>query len=242
MTESQGVVFDAVGTVIYPTPSVDEVYSSYAERYGIFLTPAEIRQRLKRFWSRVDGSHCPSSDPSPLNWVTSDHAERSFWLGFVGDVFANYGPIQGLFEDLWNHFAQTCHWRLFDDVLPTWRLLVESGFTVSVASNFDARLHNVAKQLFPIDLVSQVWTSADIGWRKPSPYFFDHIAWQLGLPPQALVYVGDNLTLDILPARSNRWRSVQIHRYGTSDVPRVGLKSMDQLTSLRDLPAWLRIG
>ncbi|MDA0660330.1 MAG: HAD-IA family hydrolase [Planctomycetota bacterium] len=242
MTRSRGVVFDAVGTVIYPTPAVDEVYSSYAARYGIFLTPTEVHGRLKRFWSRVDGSDRPAPGRFPLNCVTSNHAERSFWLGFVSDVFATSDSIQPLFEDLWNHFALPCHWQLFADVLPTWQWLADEGFAVSVASNFDARLHDVGTQLFPADLVSHIWTSADIGWRKPSPYFFDHIERQMGLPPQALAYVGDNLTLDILPARSNNWRSVQIQRNEAGSNPRNNPRCRDKLTSLHELPAWLSIG
>ena len=39
----RGIVFDAVGTLIKPVPSVAEAYTAAARRQGVVLEPEEVR-------------------------------------------------------------------------------------------------------------------------------------------------------------------------------------------------------
>jgi len=217
MTRRTAIVFDAVGTVIYPHPSVKDVYCFFADRHGLNMDRQEIGDRIQIAWQQALDAASPIAEDTELKWLTSHCGERSFWLRFVQSVFPQSGPVHGLFEDLWEHFAQAEHWRLYADVIPAWESLIERGLTVHVASNFDARLHAIGAELFPRELVTNVWTSAEIGWRKPSRYFFDHVVWQLGGVAHPLVYVGDQWRLDVLPARSRGLGAVQIDR--TSGQP-----------------------
>ena len=60
-----------------------------------------------------------------------------------------------------------------------------------------------------------VLTSAATGIRKPSPEIFRIAERELGLGPDALCYVGDTLSRDVMGARAAGWRMVlQIHNPG----------------------------
>ena len=39
----RGIVFDAVGTLIKPVPSVAEAYTAAADRQGVVLDPEEVQ-------------------------------------------------------------------------------------------------------------------------------------------------------------------------------------------------------
>ena len=43
----RGIVFDAVGTLIKPVPTVAEAYTAAAARQGVAVKPAEVLERFK---------------------------------------------------------------------------------------------------------------------------------------------------------------------------------------------------
>src|SRR5687767_14068871 len=101
------LLFDAVGTLIYPDPPVAEAYALAASRYNSRLSAAQIKDRFRAAFA----AHASAGGP------TSESHERQRWQKIVAatidDVPAQHA--NELFEHLWNHFAQPGHWRLYDD-------------------------------------------------------------------------------------------------------------------------------
>lgn len=198
------VVCDVVGTLVEPWPPVARAYVSAGRRHGIELPEAEVAARFAAAWKRQESLDAAASLP----FATSPGRERGRWRAIVGDVFGDSVAAGPIFADLWEHFARPEAWR----GLPAGTALVAAataaGLPVALASNFDERLHGLAAALAPLDRARHVFTSAELGWRKPAPEFFRAIERRLGLSPAALLLVGDDPDLDVAAARRAGWHAL----------------------------------
>lgn len=215
--------FDAFGTLIYPEPRAVEVYHRLGLRHGDLRSEAEIgqlfRQQLKEIFGRQ------------TNLVTSPQIELERWRTFVQRIYGRLPQWQTLFDELWEYFSRPQHWKLFDDVSESLMNLKRAGVTLGIASNFDGRLRSIIKGLPPLDELSWVFLSAEIGWRKPAPEFFRFIGERCKCPPSALWMVGDDWNLDAWPASACGWNAVHVDRKQVTPAR----QSSDRVTCIRSL-------
>ena len=184
----QAVVFDLVGTLVYPEPSVPAVYFHHGQRFGNRLSQAEIAQRFPRVMKSVD-------------WTGADYeSQRQSWHQIVASVFQLADVPAALFESLWEHFARASSWRLYADVLPNLRRLRDSGRWLAIGSNFDDRLHSICYGLGLTEAVDLVCGSSSVGYAKPDPRFFDALAQELQVSPDRAMMVGDDWEHDVAGA------------------------------------------
>ena len=99
---------------------------------------------------------------------------------------------------------------LYPDALPALRQLAEAGYRLAIAGNQPAPAADVLAGM-AIDF-EFIGTSAGWGIEKPAPAFFERIARELFLPPEAIAYVGDRLDNDVRPARAAGMTAVFIRR------------------------------
>lgn len=202
------VVFDVVGTLIEPHPSVAVAYQQAAARHGIESDVAAIQQRFKTAWRRqemIDGASAPA-------FATSRDREAERWRAIVDDVFGGVAATAAIFADLWEHFGRVEAWRPLGHGRDMLRSALDSGVTVALASNFDERLLVIAEQMEPLSWVPHVFASSEIGWRKPAPEFFRWVERRLGCGPADVLLVGDDPELDLAAARRAGWRALDIAR------------------------------
>jgi FMN phosphatase YigB (HAD superfamily) len=84
------------------------------------------------------------------------------------------------------------------------------GLRIGIAANQPDRAAEILATVgVELDLVA---TSAAWGVEKPSPAFFARIASELGLPPQAIAYVGDRVDNDVIPAAEAGMTAIFIRR------------------------------
>jgi len=129
---------------------------------------------------------------------------------------------------------------LYPDALPTLGALRAAGYVVAVAGNQPARAeHQLRAAGVEVDLLA---TSARWGVAKPSPGFFARVVTDLGLPPRQVLYVGDRLDNDVLPARAAGLRTAFLRRgpwgYLHAQRPDAALADV-RVDSLRELTALL---
>ncbi|HUY90927.1 MAG TPA: HAD-IA family hydrolase [Pirellulales bacterium] len=223
------VLFDAVGTLIEPDPPVASAYEAAGRRYGSALSREEVLRRFRAAFARQE-----RLDETELMGRTDEPRERRRWQAIVGEVFDDVADSDGLFDDLWRHFASSAHWRLCAGAADCWRTLAERGLTLGIASNFDARLEAVCQGLAPLDQCRFLFISSRlVGVRKPHPAFFAAIAERLNLPPSRILLAGDDLDNDYRAAEAAGWQSVLIDPAGRHAVER-------RITSLAELPAFVR--
>ena len=200
------VVFDVVGTLVEPSPSVAVAYQQAALRHGLTVDVSTIQQRVKAAWRRqeaIDAVAVPA-------FATSRGREAERWQAIVDDVFEGAAPAAAIFADLWEHFGRVEAWQPLAHGRDLVRLAIDAGVTVALASNFDERLLAIAERLEPLSWVPHVFASSEIGWRKPAPEFFRWIERRLGCGPAAVLLVGDDPELDVAAARRAGWRSLGV--------------------------------
>ncbi len=100
---------------------------------------------------------------------------------------------------------------LYPDVRPALAALRAQGLRVVLAGNQPVRRN---AQLRALDLpVDDVVTSDELGAEKPSPAFFTAVIGRLGgLDPAEVLYVGDRVDNDVLPALAAGMRVCWIRR------------------------------
>ncbi|BFU43509.1 hypothetical protein KRMM14A1004_17460 [Krasilnikovia sp. MM14-A1004] len=83
--------------------------------------------------------------------------------------------------------------------------------------------------------IGPVFTPADLGVAKPDPDAFRRACAHWGLPPHAVLSVGDRYDLDVLAARAAGLDAVQLDRLGAGPAG-----EPQRITSLRELGNHLR--
>ncbi len=205
----KAVLFDAVGTVLRPVPAVSVAYHDAGRRFGSRRTVEQVVTRFRRAFAQQEAIDSAKSD-----YFTNEQRERDRWRTIVAEVFDDVADSDGLFDDLWEHFAQARHWQLFDDVVPAWIALAQRGVWLGIASNFDARLEQIVAQHPPLQACVNVFVSSLVGYRKPSREFFSHIERALALRSDELLLVGDDQINDYHAARRAGWHAVLVARDG----------------------------
>lgn len=212
----EGIVLDAVGTLIEPEPSVAEVYLAAARRQGIVLRAEDVHARFGRHF-RDD-----EADESLGPMVTSEPLERRRWRRIVGQVLLEVADPDRAFDELWDHFGSAGAWRCFADAGPVVATLRSAGFRLAVGSNFDGRLRRVLAGLPELAaLCPSLVISSEVGYRKPHPRFYQAVCETLGLAADRLLFVGDDPENDVAGPTRAGLRGVLLDRRGVSQRPPV---------------------
>ena len=99
---------------------------------------------------------------------------------------------------------------LYADVRPTFSRLGEMGKRVVIAGNQPSAAR---ESLEALELgADAILISAEVGVEKPSPGFFEKVSEAAGTRPDEVLYVGDRLDNDVLPARSVGMQTALIRR------------------------------
>lgn len=208
------IVFDAVGTVITPHPSVKSIYTRIGRKYGSQLPEDEVDRRFRavfRATERNGASDLPDLSDATA-WQTSEAAEYGRWREIVATVLDDVRDLPACFDELFHHFARSDAWQVYPDVAPALTHLREQGFELALASNFDARLHTVCDALPDLAPISNRHISSLVGVRKPARAFFEAIVAAHGLNPADVLMIGDDAINDVEGARACGLRAIRINR------------------------------
>jgi putative hydrolase of the HAD superfamily len=213
-----GIVFDAVGTLIKPDPSVADAYTEAAGRQGVKLNRDEVKARFH--------AHFQSDEVRGDRGIhsTDEATEIRRWRRIVTKVLPEVPEPDRAFDELWDHFSRPESWRCFPDVAPALRAIHEAGISVCVGSNFDRRLRRVVMGLPELGwAVDALVISSEVGYRKPHPSFYRAACERLGLPGRRVLCVGDDPETDVAGAIRAGLSAVLLDRGGRGliDLPHV---------------------
>jgi len=184
--------------------------------------------------------------------------ETRFWSSVAAYAgvpdFTLFGVLGGLIERRENHRSvfsimqiesvdpgiigyQVEKRDLYPDVIRTLTRLKHDGYLLATAGNQSA---NVEGEMAGLDLpVVLNATSAGWGLSKPDPAFFLRIAEELELNPNEILYIGDRLDNDVLPALGVGMHAAFIRRgpwgYLHSTWPEIA-SVQHQITDLGQIP------
>ncbi|MDK1476093.1 HAD family hydrolase [Streptomyces sp. 549] len=115
-------------------------------------------------------------------------------------------------------------WALFPDVLPVLDALAD-GYRHGVLSNSSTRNQDRKLRTLGVrDRFEVLVCAEDLRCAKPDPGAFAAACEAMGLPPEEVVYVGDQLVTDAQGARAAGLTGVWLDRLGTGGTwtPRIG--------------------
>lgn len=190
--EVEGLIFDAVGTLIEPNPSVALAYAAAARRQGVEIDTKLVKARFHQYFrdDEVDDQLGPMR--------TSESIEHQRWRRIVTKVLPELPDPDRAFEELWDHFGRPDAWRTFEDVSPALEALERAGVPYLIGSNFDGRLRGVILGLTDLrPQADSLVISSQVGYRKPHPDFYRAACRSLGLPPERVLCVGDDPENDV---------------------------------------------
>lgn len=203
---THAVFFDAVGTVIFPSPTASVVYVDVAARYGLTLDPAAVKTRL---WQQFRAEDLADRE---VNWTTSEEHEEDRWRAIV--FAAIDGATEQLFQELYLHFAKPTAWSVPPAAAECIARLHSRGLKLGLASNYDSRLVSVVEgtpALHP--LRARLVISSLEGVRKPGRRFFEAVSRTAGCDPADILFVGDDVENDYKGATAAGMQAVLLDEH-----------------------------
>ena len=134
-------MFDVVGTLVEPWPTVPVAYQRAARRQGIECSAEDLRGRFAAAWQRQEAIDAAATPP----YATSRTREVQRWRGIVHEVFAAEAPDgvrEAVFADLWGHFADPGSWRSLEQGQRLVQAALDAGCGVALV---------IEGQVTPID-------------------------------------------------------------------------------------------
>lgn len=208
MSRIRAIVFDVGGTLVYPADPVGETYARFARPHG-FKFSAEAATIA--FYQAMKNS------PRAKGTIPTDGNDRAWWrqvvrLSLPESTFSEQAVFEKFFEEVYLYFAKPEAWGVYPEVPEVLEALRDRGLDLVALSNWDERLHAVLDGHGLGEWLSQRFISAELGWEKPDPAIYRHVADVLRLPPSALLSVGDDAKNDVEGPRKAGWQAVQIER------------------------------
>lgn len=220
------VLFDAVGTLIEPVPSAGDVYRQFGRQFGCENVDYDYQLALISAMREVEVENRHRSG-------RMDEAfEYECWRQVVRQVFNTSVDADKLFVALWQYFAEPKHWKLFPDVVPTINELMRRGYRLGIASNFDARLLRICRELPPLDVLDPIFVSSQVGWAKPARSFYTEIERVMQLSSERILIVGDNLIHDYHVPKYCGWQAQWLKRNGEAAKSGEWIPSLAELLDL----------
>jgi putative hydrolase of the HAD superfamily len=142
-------------------------------------------------------------------------AEHRMWIELARDFLDVVLPRRrDLYLDLAHWFTDGWkHMKVFRDVRPTLRALVERGYTLGVVSNWEPSLTTTLAHLGLDRHFQAIIISAVEGIWKPDPRLFQVALDRLEVSPEAALSVGDHLARDVEAANAAGIRGVLLDRF-----------------------------
>jgi putative hydrolase of the HAD superfamily len=197
------ITFDAGGTLLFPNPSVGEIYAEVLSRHGHQREPAQLEASFLQAW-KEDVRTC-------MPRVTAE-SEKERWRGVVACTFCDLLPLldfDALFQDLWVAFCQVDRWRLPNYTEETLCELRARGYRLALLSNWDDRLRPLVRGIGLEKHFEEIFVSCEIGFEKPDPRIFAAVEERIGAAGETILHIGDSHHHDVLGAHARGWKAIQ---------------------------------
>lgn len=193
MKNTKLVLFDAANTLIYK-PQLFEKLNAVLKSHH-YNIPLDTIKKQHKLLSEI------------INFP--DITSKSFYQEFNAELLISLGiiPSESLLDDI---FVACTYldWKAFDDT----QYIVDLPKRKAVLSNFNSQLDTLLGSLIGEHIFSDIIISEIENVRKPSIEFYELAVEKLQVAPNEILYIGDSLKLDIIPAQKVGMRTLLIDR------------------------------
>ena len=137
-----------------------------------------------------------------------DRTNKDFYHSFNAELLMSLGimPVEEMLDDIFEACSYL-PWEKFKDA--DW--LNNCPLPVGVISNFNNGLPRILGDLFG-NIFSDIIVSENVQTRKPDLTFFRYGLETTGVPANQILYIGDSLKLDIIPAQKLGFQVLLVDR------------------------------
>lgn len=200
------VFMDAGDTFIYGYPTfyqaIRDCCLEHQQNFELDRVEEAVRASIKEM---------PRSDFSDQETFTFYF--RSLYRNVLQSL--NYaGNIEMGVNYLWNEWETGRRLRLFDDTLQALRSFKDAGFKMAAISNWDTSFERTLKSLGVAEYFEFIIASCDAGVSKPDIRIFEFALQKAGVQPGDVWYLGDQIEVDIEPAKQLGLKTILVDYYG----------------------------
>jgi putative hydrolase of the HAD superfamily len=214
------LLLDVGGTMMFPNPNVmREVILDFGAD-----VPAEYLDLLMARYVRQLDEQLMSGAPGTFRFFEWVLERAGVGVQRIPEAASRLRD-KDLESSLWNVTYPWVHQALED--------LQKAGYSMSVISNADGRVEQELTKAGLRSFFEKVYDSHVVGFTKPDVRLFQHALQELGLEPEACLYVGDFYRIDVLGANQAGIAAVHLDPYGLyADCPGCRIPNVASLPSL----------
>jgi len=221
----KAVFFDWFNTLAWFNPPREKIYANACREFGIEVAEDKLSGGLlmaDHFYAN-ENLHTPLGN-RPLSDQKEVYAQyQRIVLREAGIEISDKMAI--LISQMLGGASAKLSFTLFNDVLPTLKLLKQRDLILGLISNIDRDMMPICRDLNIEPYLSIVVTSKEAGSEKPHPPIFLAALERAGVEASEALYTGDQYSLDIVGARGVGIKAVLIDRYDLfqeiTDCPRI---------------------
>ncbi len=187
------LLFDAANTLIYK-PNLWERILKVLQDNGYKINETELKLRHKLLSEIIN---------------FPDTTSRGFYEEFNSELLMALGIIPD--ENLLKELFEACSylpWKAFDDCEEIKKLDIKKA----VVSNFNSSLQEKLEGLIGENIFDEYIVSEKENLRKPSLDFYTRALEKLNAEAGEIIYIGDSLKLDVIPAKKIGIKALLIDR------------------------------
>jgi len=187
------LLFDAANTLIYK-PNLWERILKVLQDNGYKINETELKLRHKLLSEIIN---------------FPDTTSRDFYEEFNSELLMALGIIPN--KNLLKELFEACSylpWKAFDDCEEIKKLNIKKA----VVSNFNSSLQEKLEGLIGENIFDEYIVSEKENLRKPSLEFYARALEKLNAEAGEIIYIGDSLKLDVIPARKLGIKALLIDR------------------------------
>ncbi|MEV5574102.1 HAD family hydrolase [Spirillospora sp. NPDC052269] len=223
------VLFDLDGTLMdHETASVRAVLECWPDADPAFLA---------RRWGELTDEYVERFAAGEMSFTEQRRCRAVLLADELGHPGWDEARADAWFADYLVRYQG--YWAAYPDVLPAFEELAARGLRFGIVTNGDGAQQRAKLERIGVlpRVADCVIASREVGAAKPDAAIFAAACGRLGLPPGAVLHVGDLLDTDARGATAAGLTGVWLDRPGTgsaADVPRIG--------TLAELPGLLGPG
>ena len=228
------VFFDFAGTLAFNDPARPWNYVMACARRGYFFDRREVRPHIDEVWGALDTDEGIAHPHASHSLEAYDELRADLERQILHRLGIPDSAVrEEMVRDLMGVQDSAGTYAVYPEVAPALERLAEHGYHMCIVSNFNWTLPEIAREIGLGKYMSEVVTSARVGYRKPHPRIYEAALEATGAKAEESLFVGDSFGPDYEGPVGLGFQALMIDRRAT------GRHKAPAIHRMTDLPGVL---